>query len=58
MTIKQFLDRMNQLPTETKALELGFFDFGNETIEWLDFYLENELWKEWNGPEDKTFTIC
>jgi hypothetical protein len=58
MTVQEFLDRMNQLPSEVKALELGFFDFGNEDLEWLDFYLENENWKNWSGEGDHTFVIC
>jgi hypothetical protein len=58
MTVKEFLDRMNQLPEEVKALELGFFDFGHEDLEWLDNYLKNEAWKNWSGDKDNTFVIC
>lgn len=60
MTVKEFIDRMNQLPEEVKALQIGFFDFGHnlDDPEWLDEYLECGYWKNWNGEEDNNFTIC
>jgi len=58
MKLQEFIDRLNQLPPEVKAMEIGFFDFGHEDMEWLNDYLNRERYRHWSGEKDETFVIC